>query len=204
MCEPATLTTLALVAGGASAAKTVMGFIGQQQAASANKKAANLNYNLKVEQASRQNAQLSEQQTQTALTDAVTIAQNFGRIATSASSLGLGRTTAHRLLGVAATGANRALAANEANYANKRVDLQTELTGASIQRSSQIASVPSPTYGELALNLIGDAADTASNYAALGGKFGVKAVGRGLTGINERGVQADPFEMLRQGIGVTY
>jgi hypothetical protein len=175
MCDP--LTATAAVVGGAGVAKSIMGFIGTQAAHHVAVQTANLNYAAKDEQTQRENALVSGQQANTNLTDAVAQAQSMGRIATSAASLGLGQYSSHQLLAADATAYNRRMGIEDANYDNKRANIQTELEGASLTRSSAIAQAPKANLGTLALSLAGNAADAATTYGSLGGKFGIQPVG---------------------------
>lgn len=165
------------ITAGLGAASSLMGFFGAQSARSAAIKSANLNFAAKDEQAQRENVQLSGQQTEQSLTDAVSYAQSFGRIATSASALGLGQATTHQMISANAAGYNRTLGIQDRNFGTKRQNIQSELEGASLQRSSAIASAPKANLGSLALGLAGNALSGLTTYAALGGKFGVQPAG---------------------------
>lgn len=176
MCTPGAI-------GGAQAGLgiigNVMNFLSIQSAHHAAVQAANLNFNQKSAQVDRENVQLGEQQTENNLTDAVKYAQNFGRIASSASELGLGAYSTRQLIGNNAAGFNRTLGINDRNAANARTNLQSQLTGASIQRSTEISNAPHTNLGVLALSIGKTVVGSASTYADLGGKFGATPVGGG-------------------------
>lgn len=199
---PAALSALGGASGvgmataGLGAVSSIMGFFGQQAARSAAIKSANLNFAAKDEQAQRENAQLSEQQTEQSLTDAVSYAQSFGRIATSASAQGLGQYSSHQLISANAAGYNRTLGIKDKNYDNKRLGIATDLEGAHMQRSSAIAAAPKANLGSLAMSLAGNALQGVSTFAALGGKFGVPAAGGAPS--------PDPFTDMAAGNGRIY
>lgn len=165
---------VAAISGGIGALGSIATFLGTQSAHHAAVQTANLNYAAKDEQTQRENVQTSQQQTEQNLTDAVKQAQTFGQVATSASALGLGQFSSNQLLTTSAVAYNRTLGINAANYDNKRANIQTELQGASLKRSSDIAAAPKANLGTLALSLAGNALSSVSTYGALGGKFGVK------------------------------
>lgn len=174
----------------------VVNYFGIQSAHHAAVQAANLNYNEKSAQADQQNVQLSEQETETNLSDAVKQAQGFGRIATSASALGLGAFSTHQLLSDNAAAYNRSIGITERNADQSRANLQTELTGASIQRSTEISNAPHTNLGMLALSLGKSAAAGATSYADLGGRFGVTPAGGSGSGLS------DGFRQGGQGAGL--
>lgn len=157
----------------------VVNYFAIQSAHHAAVQAANLNFNMKQQQADRENVQIGEQQTENNLTDAVKYAQNFGRIASSASALGLGVYSTRQLIGNNAAGFNRTLGINDRNADNARANLQTQLTGASIQRSTEISNAPHTNLGMLALSIGKSVTGGATTYADLGGKFGATPAGNG-------------------------
>lgn len=162
---------------GVGALGSIAGFFGAQSAHHAAVQSANLNYAAEDQKAQLENSQLSSQQSEGALTDAVAEAQAQGRIAASASSLGLGVYSSHALFSEAAAGYNRTIGINDANYSNQRAGIQTDLEGASLRRSSAIAAAPRANLGTLALGLAGNVLQGASVFAAAGGKFGVAPAG---------------------------
>lgn len=176
-----------MIAAGANAGLGMVGnvvnYFAVQSAHHAAVQAANLNYNMKSQQVDQANVQLSQQQSENAVTNAVKYAQGFGRIATSASALGLGRSSTGQLLNANSAGYNRTTGIMDRNYDARRTSLQTELTGATIQRSTEISNAPHTNLGMLALGLAKSAAGGAADYAAMGGKFGLTpAGGNGLQG----------------------
>lgn len=173
----------------------VMNYFAIQSAHHAAVQAANLNYNMKAQAVGQKNVQLGEQETEANLTNAVRTAQGFGRIAASASSLGLGAFSTRQLVGNNAAGSNRSLGITTRNAAQARTALQTELTGASIQRSTEISNAPHTNLGMLALSLTKSAVGGATTYADLGGKFGSTPVGNGPGA-------ADGFRQGQQGDGL--
>lgn len=187
MCSPQAL-------GGAQAGLgiigNVMNYFSIQSAHHAAVQAANLNYNMKSQQVDQQNVQIGQQETEQNLTDAVKQAQTFGRIATSASALGLGQYSSRQLVGDEAAGYNRHLGLNTRNALQARQNLQTELTGASIQRSTEISNAPHTNLGVLALSIGKSAVGGASTYADLGGKYGMTPEG-GPSNIPKAGSNAD-------------
>jgi len=187
MCSP--LLAVAGASAGLGVISNVVNYFAIQSAHHATVQAANLNYNMKAQAVDQKNVQLGEQETEANLTNAVRTAQGFGRIAVSATALGLGQYSTRQLIGNNAAGSNRSLGITTRNADQARTGFQTELTGASIQRSSEIANAPHTNLGMLALgigkSLVGGAAD----YAALGGKVGMTPVGNG----------AGPQDGFRQG-----
>lgn len=164
---------VAAITTGVGALSSVMGFFGAQQAHHAAAVAADRNYAAADEKAQREGVLTSAQATETNLSDAVTYAQSFGRIATSAASLGLGQYSVSGALNANAAAGNRKIGIEDTNAATKRTQIQTDLEGASLQRSSALANAPRANLGSLALSLAGNALQGASTYASLGGKFGV-------------------------------
>lgn len=177
MCLPLAALPLALAATSAvvGIGSSVASYIGQNQAAHAAQKAANLNYANKANQVATENTRLSNQETQTNVSNAVRAAQSMGEIAASSSSLG--SPTVHQLIGANLAGLNRARGVTDANAAARRVDLSTELYGAALERNSTIASNPRATLGSLALGIGSSLVNAGTTYASLGGKFPTPATG---------------------------
>lgn len=196
MCSP----QLAAAGGqaGMSMIGNVVNYFAIQSAHHAAVQAANLNFNMKAEQADKQNVQIGQQETEQNLTDAVKQAQSFGRIAVTASALGLGDYSTRQLTAATYAAHNRNLGINTRNADQARGNLQTELTGASIQRSTEISNAPHTNLGQLALSLGKSAAGGATTYADLGGKFGMTPAG----GPGLPGGTGDGFRQGRQGEGL--
>lgn len=182
MCTP---QTLAASSAGLNVIGNFVNYFAIQSAHHAAVQAANLNYNMKAQQVEQQNVQLSQAQSEQSVTNAVKLAQNFGHIATSASALGLGSSSTQQMLNANRAGFNRTVGITDRNFDARRTALQTDLTGATIQRSTEISNAPHTNLGMLALGVAKSAVGGASDYAAMGGKFGMTPAGgsgQGYTG----------------------
>jgi hypothetical protein len=172
MCVPL-VAAAALASTAVGAASSIYGYFGAQAAHHSAVEAANLNFNMKSQQVGQENSQLSENQSQQSLTDSVRYAQSLGQIANSASAMGLGASSTHQLLSARTAGYNNLIGTEDTNLENKRNALGGDLTGASIQRSVQIAQAPKENLFQLGMGLVGNAAQGASMYGSLGGRFGI-------------------------------
>lgn len=170
MCSPQ-------IAGSAqgvlSMAQTITSFIGAQQAYSANRQAANLNFANKTNALNAENTQLSEQSSEDHVSNAIKSAQQYGRIASTAASLGLGLSTLSPYLGAAQANVGRTQAIEDLNTSAKRQNIVAQQTGAEQERVSTIISKAKPNLLNLALNLGTDAVGGTATFAQTGGKFGI-------------------------------
>lgn len=164
---------LANLSGALSAIGTITSFVGESQAAAANKKAANQNFAAKTNALNTQNTQLSEQESEDHVSNAIKSAQQYGRISATAASLGMGQSTLSPYLAAAQGNVARGQAIEDINTNSKRQNIQAEQTGAELERQSTINSKPSPSPLNLALGLGKDVFSAGSLFGQLGGKFGV-------------------------------
>lgn len=168
---------VAAISAGVGALSTITGYLGTQAAHHSAVQAASLNYAAADEKAQRQNVVDSARTSEDNLSDAVAFAQSQGRIAASASTLGLGQYSLSGALNANAASYNRRIGISDTNAANERGNIQADLEGAALQRNSAIANAPKANLGSLALGLAGNALQGISTYGALGGKFGVTPQG---------------------------
>lgn len=162
MCDPVSIT-LATV----SIAGSVMAYMGQNAASKANQSAANLNaanqYTVR-EQARVQGEQKSAEER---VNLAVESAQNFGRIAQSSSTMGLGASTTQQAINASDVATGRAQAVGDKNFMFGRSQFANDIYGDQLQKASQINSVPKGNPAALALGIIGGAAGGYSDHQTL-------------------------------------
>lgn len=166
-----TAGNIALVSSAISAAGATASFIGQQQQARAAKQAANENFSAKVGAVNSQALQLSQEASEDSVTGSIKMAQDFGRIAASASTLGLGKSTLAPFLGDTLAGDARDVGVAQLNIRGRRAALGDDLYGAQLARQSAIAGTPAPSPYSLALNIGKSGLDAGSLYGQVGGKF---------------------------------
>lgn len=150
-------------------ASTITQYIGAQQAYSANRTAANENYANKMNADQAQNTQLSEQLSEDHVSNAIRSAQTYGRIA--ATSTGLGAASLMPALGAATMNVARSQSIEDMNTASKRQNIVASMTGAELERRSQINSMAKPNLVTLGLGLAKDATGGATSFGQMGGKF---------------------------------
>lgn len=147
MCLPIVLAAVAI-------AGSVMSYMGQNQAAKANQSAANLNaanqYTVR-EQARVQGEQRSAEER---VNLAVESAQNFGRIAQSSSTMGLGASTTQQAMNASDVATGRAQAVGGQNFLFGRSQYANDIYGDQLQKASQINSVPKGNTAALALGIV--------------------------------------------------
>lgn len=158
MCDPVSITLAAVSIGSA-----VMSYMGQNAASKANQQAANLNaanqYTVR-EQGRAENDQKSAEER---LNLAVESAQNFGRIAQSASTLNLGASTTQQAMNASSVATGRAMAQGDQSFMFGRSQYANDIYGDQLQKASQINSVPKGNPVALALGIAGGAAGGYSN-----------------------------------------
>lgn len=167
----ATPGIIGAASAGLGAISAVASYAGGISAHDAAKKAANLNYSQKLGAINQSNVQLSQEQSEDTASGAIKQAQSFGRIAASASSLGLGASTMTPFLNAALAGDARNTAVDLLNITGKRNELGNERYSAALERKSAIDAVPRPGISSLFLGLGKSALEGASTFAQVGGKF---------------------------------
>lgn len=149
MCPPViAAATSALAIGG-----EVMNYVGQNQLYHANMTAANLNYAQAKETADQKYVQLDQAKSENAVDTAITAAQAGGAIAASASDQGLGNQSIVGAINAAQFGIGRQATTEDINDSNARQQVSRDLTGAEINRQSQIAQHPHGSPIALALGI---------------------------------------------------
>lgn len=163
--------SIGAASAGLGAISAISSYVGGISAHDAAKKAANLNYSQKLGAINQSNVQLSQEQSEDTASGAIKQAQSFGRIAASASSLGLGASTMTPFLNAALAGDARNTAVDLLNITGKRNELGNERYSAALERKSAIDAVPRPGISSLFLGLGKSALEGASTFAQVGGKF---------------------------------
>jgi hypothetical protein len=166
MCSPMALAAAAaaLAIGG-----EVSKFVGQNQAAAANKQAANINYGRTIQATNDKAVQLDQAKSENAVDTAITSIQSEGRIAASASEQGLAPTSIVQALNANQFGIGRNVVAEDINDENARKQLTAQREGAQMTRYSQIASVPKGSVTGLVLGIGKAGLDFASANAKANG-----------------------------------
>lgn len=171
MCAPA----IPLIIGGLTAAvgigTAVASHIGQNKAAKANTAAANENFQARTEALSAQSVEVRNAAAEDSLSNAIDYARESGRISASAADMGLSGVSAFGLQQSSAFEAGRQQSVDDLNLTTQLRQLQRGVTGADIERKSQIASVPKGSATMLALGVAGGALSGASAYKSFGGRF---------------------------------
>ncbi|WP_420381679.1 hypothetical protein [Novosphingobium sp.] len=116
--------------------------IGQNEAASNARTAANLNYAQTAGITQQKAGQLDQEKSQTAEDTAITTAKSQGEIANSAANQGLGAPTIASSLNAAMFGIGRQQGVADTNDLNARAQLAQEIEGAQVTRNSAIAGAP--------------------------------------------------------------
>jgi len=166
LCDPVSLTAMTFATG---AAKSVLGFIGQNQAAEANKQAANAAFANTSNSLAEQRVQIDRQQSENTVSAMINAAANRGKVSASASSMGADAATTTQLVNAGNFDVGRALSIADTNSESMRIRNSQDLTDANIKRQSQINQVLPQSPLELALNLSGNAISSAGDYLKLKG-----------------------------------
>lgn len=155
MCLP--LAALPLVFMAASAAlgvgSAVAGYVGQKEAYKANLSAANANAANAFNVREQNRVEGDQKNAEDRLSLIVEGAQNFGKIAQSASVLGYGPATTQAALSASAVATGRATGINAQNFLFQRSQYQNDLQGDQLQRVSQINQVQAPSAASLVLGI---------------------------------------------------
>lgn len=151
MCLPIALAAIAI-------GSSVMAYMGQNAAASANQHAANLNAANQFTVREQSRAQTDQRSAEERVNLAVESAQNFGRIAQSSSVMGVGASTTAQALNASSVATGRATAVGDQNFMFGRQQNSNDIYGDQLQRASQINSVPKGNPAALALGIAGGAA----------------------------------------------
>lgn len=167
MCSPQAMGAADATLG---VAKDIMGFVGQQQAYHDNRIAANLQYANTSNIIGQQAEQTNVKQSQDTVSNIIDAAQRFGRIASSATSIGLGAGTVGAARSAGEVISNRRQGVIDFNSNSERLQLGNEQQGANLKRTSQINSVPKANILGLGLDIAGSAMGGAQTYYAAGGK----------------------------------
>ena len=168
MCDPSLLAAAQVVPAMVS---SVMGFVGQNQAAAANKKAANLSYANTENQLTQKASQVDAQQSENTVQAAISRITSQGRISASASSFGADASGATREANAADFAVGRGLSIENVNSDNQRVAIGGEQDNAFYARQSQINQVLPQSPIQLALGLAKAANAGIGAFAQFGGTF---------------------------------
>lgn len=166
MCSPGALAAGQAAVGIASA---VAGHIGQKQAYKANREAAQYNFANRFNASETQRVQMDQERSEKAFDTAIAAVQAQGRIAASASEMGLSAGAAQQGFNSEMFGLGRQASVDDANDANQRVQLANERRGADIARISQINSVSKPSALGLVLGIGKAVVDAGTSYKQMGG-----------------------------------
>jgi N-acyl-D-aspartate/D-glutamate deacylase len=168
MCDPLSIAAVTFAVG---AGQQVSQYVGEKQAYSANKTAANLNFANQHDILQQKHIQLDQQNSENALDTAIATVKAQGEVAASAASLGMSSSSIVGALNADMFGIGRQYSAEQTNDQNQRVQLANESRGAEIARNSQIAAVAKPNLLNLGLGIGGAALKGASAYSSAGGTF---------------------------------
>lgn len=169
MCDPISLAAATTAVGSAS---SVLGFAGQNQAAQANKTAANLAYANTGNQVAVRGAQIDQQQSENTVQAMIDRVTAQGRISASASSMGGDAATTARTENAADFASGRSLSLEDVNSQNQRIGNAQTMTNAFYTRQSQENQVLPGNPLSLALGLAKAGLGGASAFGKLGGQFG--------------------------------
>lgn len=150
MCDPVMIgaATAALSIGQAA-----MTYVGANQAYEANRQAANLSYAQDSNAIGRQQVQLDQERSESALDTAIASLQAQGEIAASAASSGLASSSIIRSVNAEMFGIGRNATAEEKNNLNRRVELASSRSEADLRRQNQINSRSRSSLLELGVNV---------------------------------------------------
>lgn len=176
MCVP---IAMAAATTAMSAASSIMGFIGQNQASQENKEAANLGYAATANESAEQATQIDQQQSENTMNAVIARVASQGRISASAASLGGGAESTTAQQNAAAFASGRDLSVEDINSEGQRLQVMNQLNAADMRRRTQIASVQPASPLSLILGLGGDALKGATEFSQLGGRFGPSAAAAG-------------------------
>lgn len=172
MCDPTGgLATLTLLSTALGVGQAVTQYQGGVAAAEANAEAANVNFANQFNILEQKRVQVDAEASEAAFDSAIVTAQEGGRIGASAADRGLGSSSVIQSLNASLFGVGRGVTMEQANAQGQRNQIAAELTGANIERQSQINRVAKPTKGSLLLGLGGAALQGANTYTGLGGKL---------------------------------
>lgn len=166
MCGPLAIAGASMALG---IAQSAMSFVGQQQAYSQNREAANIQYANTWNAEQQKAGQVNQKQSEDKLSNVIDFAQHFGRIAASATTMGVGSGTLGAVQSSAGVESNRKAGIIDLNARNERGQIGTELQAANLRRTATINSVAKPNLLSLGLSIGGDVLGAGSTYRATGG-----------------------------------
>jgi hypothetical protein len=169
MCGPLALAAASMVPAMAS---SVVGFIGHNEAAAANSRAAGLSYANTANQEATKAGQIDQQQSQNTVQAMIDRVQAQGRISASASSFGGDAASTTRAGNAADFAAGRGLGIEDTNSQNQRTQVGFGMDDAFYARQTQDNQVLKQSPLQLGLSLAGDVAGGASVFGKLGGTLG--------------------------------
>lgn len=166
MCDP---VSMGAASAGMGAVQSVMGFMGQTQAARSNAQAANASYMNTYNSEQQQASQVDRRQSENTVTSMINAAAARGRVSASASSMGADAASTTQMVNAADFDVGRALSIEDVNSEDQRVQIGQQLTNANIERQSQINQVVKPSPFSLITNLGADAIQGAGQALKLTG-----------------------------------
>lgn len=168
MCSPQTASAIGQFSpvGGA-----VLGYLGQNAAASANREAANISYAQNENAASQRYTQIGQEQSENTINAAIARARAEGSISASASSMGSDASTTGRQVQAADFATGMQLGRMDINSENQRIATADQEQVNWLNRQSQINSVAPQSPLVLGVHLAANAAQAAADYAKMGGRY---------------------------------
>jgi len=160
----AAISSFALQAG-----SSVLGFVGQNQAASANRDAANIDHARDTDALNRRQVELDQIDTENAVDTAIASLQAEGQIAASATARGLAGPSVVQALNASMFGVARDVTAEHITDQNQRLGIARSREDADVRRQSRINQVPRGSVVRLALGLGNAALSGYNTYNASGG-----------------------------------
>lgn len=198
MCAPlvaALPMIMAATSAGAAGAQSIFGFLGQNAAAAANERSANLAYAQASNEAGQEAVQVDQRQSENTVNAIIQSVAQRGKISASASSLGSGGETVAAESNAADFEAGRWLSVQDQNSTNQRLQITNQLKGADLQRRGQIMSVQPASPLSLVMGLAGAALKGANAYAGFGGRFAGNTGGGGSGGASA----SDVADLVQSG-----
>lgn len=167
MCDPITLTALTIASTAATAFGQVQQHSAAKAASKANAKSALNSARIGYEQTSLRRQQENEKASQASFNTAIDAAKARGTVETSAGEAGVSGVSVNSLLADAYGRQGRYNANLQTDYSNVSSQLDLEARGIQAQAESRIASMPAPSFADLAIGIGGTVVGGASKTAGI-------------------------------------